>query len=208
MTAMSVHCPVCSKADMAGPFMSTRPSVMGPVMSSWGRAANVHQSRALACAPAVFNNWRNDPTINFPFFGANGLLRSLIAFPKMSAVDLRIGIAGAKPLSQTGEGSGENVSLLSKRRCRPHHASPVEQFGIALVKATEQNAYSPDTVNLLRARRERPGCCRTAKQRDELAPSDVDCHATAPARGRVHANEETISHFSEGTNNACALRKS
>src|SRR5262249_16428477 len=33
-SAMSAQCPVCPKADVPGLFMSTRPSVMGPVMSS------------------------------------------------------------------------------------------------------------------------------------------------------------------------------
>jgi hypothetical protein len=33
-SALSARCPVCPKADTAGRFMSTRPSVMGPVMSS------------------------------------------------------------------------------------------------------------------------------------------------------------------------------
>src|SRR5262249_26028940 len=32
-SAMSAGCPVCPKADTAGRFMSTRPSVMAPVMS-------------------------------------------------------------------------------------------------------------------------------------------------------------------------------
>jgi hypothetical protein len=45
---------------------------------------------------------------------------------------------------------------------------------------------------LLRARRDRPRC-RAAEQRDELAPSNVDCHATLPwviscnGQGRYHA---------------------
>ncbi len=41
---------------------------------------------------------------------------------------------------------------------------------------------------LLRARRERPrSCC--AAQCDEFSPSDVNCHATPPARSCVHAIE-------------------
>ena len=59
------------------------------------------------------------------------------------------------------------------------------------------------------------GCCaraasgsRAAQCEYEFPPSDVDCHAIAPAGGRVHAIEGTISRFSEGTNNAFALRKS
>ena len=63
-------------------------------------------------------------------------------------------------------------------------------------------------LGLLRARRERPRSCRAAQCEYEFSPSDVDCHATPPAGGRVHAIEGTISRFSEGTNNAFALRKS
>jgi len=33
-----------------------------------------------------------------------------------------------------------------------------------------ENADPPHLVRLLRARRERPSCCRAAEQRDELAP--------------------------------------
>jgi hypothetical protein len=33
-SVMSAQCPVCPKADTAGRFMSTRPSVMGPLMST------------------------------------------------------------------------------------------------------------------------------------------------------------------------------
>src|SRR5262245_40590465 len=58
---------------------------------------------------------------------------------------------------------------------------------------------------LLRARRDRPRR-RAAQCEYEFSPSDVDCHATLPPGGRVHAIEGTISRFSEGTNNAFALR--
>ena len=61
---------------------------------------------------------------------------------------------------------------------------------------------------LLRTRRERPRSCCAAQCEYEFSPSDVDCHATPPAGGRVHAIEGTISRFSEGTNNTFALRKS
>jgi hypothetical protein len=63
-------------------------------------------------------------------------------------------------------------------------------------------------VRLLRARRQRPRGCRAAQCEYEFSPSDVDCHATPPAGGRVHAIDGTISRFSQGTNNAFALRKS
>jgi hypothetical protein len=58
-----------------------------------------------------------------------------------------------------------------------------EQFGIILVKATEQNAYSPATVSLLRTRRDRPcrGCA--AEQRDERAP--VHCPVPPRYGGRL-----------------------
>ncbi len=41
---------------------------------------------------------------------------------------------------------------------------------------------------LLRARRKRPRGRRAAQCEYEFSPSDVDCHATPPAGGRVHAN--------------------
>jgi hypothetical protein len=58
------------------------------------------------------------------------------------------------------------------------------------------------------ARAERPRSCCADQCEYEFSPSDVDCHATPPAGGRVHAIEGTISRFSEETNNAFALRKS
>src|SRR5262249_8753653 len=61
-------------------------------------------------------------------------------------------------------------------------------------------AQEPDggqLARLLRARCERPPCCRAAQCEYELSPSDVDCHATPPVGGRVHAIEGTISRFSE-----------
>src|SRR5262249_30630443 len=42
-----------------------------------------------------------------------------------------------------------------------------------------QHPDSPHPVGLLRARRERPRR-RAAEQRDEVAPTDVDCHVTLP----------------------------
>ena len=44
-------------------------------------------------------------------------------------------------------------------------------------------------ASLLRARRERPRNRRAAQSEYEFSPSDVDCHATPPAGGRVHAIE-------------------
>src|SRR4029434_1715087 len=40
----------------------------------------------------------------------------------------------------------------------------------------------------LRPCRERPRSCCAAKRNNKFSPSDVDCHATPPAGGRVHAN--------------------
>ena len=45
---------------------------------------------------------------------------------------------------------------------------------VAFGKA-HQHTDPPDGVGLLRARRERPCCCRTADQRDELAPFHCQC---------------------------------
>ena len=41
---------------------------------------------------------------------------------------------------------------------------------------------------LLRARRERPRSRRAAEQRDELAPSDADCHLTRPQWDHIRCN--------------------
>src|SRR5262245_48048761 len=74
--------------------------------------------------------------------------------------------------------------------------------------AADEQPHAIDFSRLLRARRERPPRCCAAQGKYEFSPSDVDCHATPPAGGRMHAIEGTISRFSEGTNNAFALRKS
>jgi hypothetical protein len=58
---------------------------------------------------------------------------------------------------------------------------------------------------LLRACRERPRR-KAAERDDEFPPPDVDCHATLPW-GSCPCNTATIPRFSEGTNNAFALRK-
>src|SRR5215831_16482459 len=56
----------------------------------------------------------------------------------------------------------------------------------------ENLALEPDHRHwrLLRARRERPRCCHTAEQRDELAPSNVTCHAPSlggmPSQTMLH----------------------
>jgi hypothetical protein len=63
-----------------------------------------------------------------------------------------------------------------------------------------------DFARLLRVRRERPRGCCAAQCEYEFSPSDVDCHATPPAGGRVHAIEGTISRFGEGTNSVCAAK--
>src|SRR5262249_55128627 len=47
----------------------------------------------------------------------------------------------------------------------------------------------PRHRRLLRARRKRPRNWCAAKQRDEFAPSNLDCHVTLP-RGPAHAMEE------------------
>ena len=53
----------------------------------------------------------------------------------------------------------------------------------------EKDADVPHPLALLRPRRERPGCRRATEQRDELAPSDVTCHA--PSLGDMPS--QTIS---------------
>src|SRR5262249_47988735 len=71
-------------------------------------------------------------------------------------------------------------------------------------RVRRSTVHEPDHRHrrLLRAHRERPRGSRAAQCEYEFSPSDVDCHATPPAGGRVHAIEGTISPFSEGTNNA------
>jgi hypothetical protein len=60
---------------------------------------------------------------------------------------------------------------------------------------------------LLRTRNKRPRGCCAAQCEYDVSPSDVDCHATPPAGGCVHAMDGTISRFSDGANKAFALRK-
>jgi hypothetical protein len=43
-----------------------------------------------------------------------------------------------------------------------------------------KGANAPHPIRLLRARRERPCDRCAAKQRDEIAATDVDCHVTLP----------------------------
>ena len=90
-------------------------------------------------------------------------------------------------------------------------AQPLHKSGNPLAlnrRVGGQESDGRQFARLLRARRERPRRRRAAQCEYEFSPSDVDCHATPPAGGRVHAIEGTISRFSEGTNNAFALRKS
>src|SRR5262245_2827304 len=86
----------------------------------------------------------------------------------------------------------------------------LEQRGERRVRDWRTGAEQTDRRHrrLLSARRKRPCHRRAAQCKYEFSPSDVDCHATPPAGGRVHAIEGTISRFSEGTNTAFALRKS
>src|SRR5262245_45507391 len=55
-------------------------------------------------------------------------------------------------------------------------------------EGARNHADAPHPV-LLRACRKRPRRRSAADERDEIPPSDVDCHATPPAGGRVHAIE-------------------
>jgi len=57
-----------------------------------------------------------------------------------------------------------------------------------------QRVQKPDRGlrRLLRARRHRPRSCCAAQCEYEFSPSDVDCHATPPAGGCVHATKGKI----------------
>jgi hypothetical protein len=63
----------------------------------------------------------------------------------------------------------------------------IEMHGNGLAQAAEISDYRH--CFLLRARRKRPRSCCAAQCEYEFSPSDVDCHATPPAGGRVHAIE-------------------
>src|SRR5262249_17435135 len=54
---------------------------------------------------------------------------------------------------------------------------------------------------LMRARRERPRCYRAAEQRDELSPSDGDCHTPLPCElrdGTIARHERAVFTSKEG----------
>jgi hypothetical protein len=65
----------------------------------------------------------------------------------------------------------------------------VEKMALRLLSAAAEPAHQWHS-RLLRARRQRPRCCRAAKQRDELAASDESCHLIPPA-GRLWRNHST-----------------
>jgi hypothetical protein len=94
------------------------------------------------------------------------------------------------------------ASFLSKQMWTPMIADSWQK------KSTATAFRRSHALRLLRLRRERPRRRRAAQCEHEFSPSDVNCHATPPAGGCVHATEGTISRFSEGMNNAFALRKS
>src|SRR5262245_41121885 len=63
----------------------------------------------------------------------------------------------------------------------------------------------PATV--VAAPRREPPRTRAAEQRDELAPSDMDCHATPPYGGCVHAIEGRYHDLAKERTMRLALRR-
>jgi hypothetical protein len=62
----------------------------------------------------------------------------------------------------------------------PQHRRLLLTLGIT-GRAAHQHTDPPHPLALLRARRERPRRSRAAEQRDELAPSNAECHLIPPA---------------------------
>jgi hypothetical protein len=76
------------------------------------------------------------------------------------------------------------------------------------LRAASRAAQVTDAVKLdlrLRLRRKRHPC-RSANQRDELAPPEVDCHATGCEGHAMQWRDDTMLY--RRTNNAFALRNS
>ena len=68
-----------------------------------------------------------------------------------------------------------------------------DENGVPLRRAGRQVADNGWRRPLLRARRERPCDCRATEKGDELAPRNIDCHATH--RPRMPRNRGTIARF-------------
>src|SRR4029077_7848146 len=58
---------------------------------------------------------------------------------------------------------------------------------VCSLRAHGASLFSPRTTLLRACGKRRRSCC-AAQCEYEFSPSDVDCHATPPAGGRVHAN--------------------
>ena len=84
---------------------------------------------------------------------------------------------GGHPHGPTNPSVHSAIYPARSRKLLGHYCNPGSVFQVAL-RPSQQHSNPPHPLRLLRAGSEWPGDCHAAERRNELPPSNADCHLT------------------------------